>query len=173
MRFFIIFKKEKYWHYNDSVRPIINFLLIIGLLFIGICWRYLNMNSYKHLKNVLFHNIKNLSDVCSIFCVNPDTDFTRNRKLDFETTMKIVLCMGASPIQMSFLNSMTSLSILLLLLHLFRPEARSSLKLSRLCLMASTKRHSRKSYIMAIGYWPSMAVNCLLIIPSLMMKQRY
>ena len=57
------------------------------------------MNSYKHLKNVLFHNIKNLSDVCSIFCVNPDTDFTRNRKLDFETTMKIVLCMGASPIK--------------------------------------------------------------------------
>lgn len=57
------------------------------------------MNSYKHLKNVLFHNIKNLSDVCSIFCVDPDTDFTRNRKLDFETTMKIVLCMGASPIK--------------------------------------------------------------------------
>ena len=57
------------------------------------------MNSYKHLKNVLFHNIKNLFDVCSIFCVNPDTDFTRNRKLDFETTMKIVLCMGASPIK--------------------------------------------------------------------------
>ena len=57
------------------------------------------MNSYKHLKNVLFHNIKNLSDVCSIFCVNPDTDFTRNRMLDFETTMKIVLCMGASPIK--------------------------------------------------------------------------
>ena len=57
------------------------------------------MNNYKHLKNVLFHNIKNLSDVCSIFCVNPDTDFTRNRKLDFETTMKIVLCMGASPIK--------------------------------------------------------------------------
>ena len=57
------------------------------------------MNSYKHLKNVLFHIINNLSNVCSIFCVNPDTDFTRNRKLDFETTMKIVLCMGASPIK--------------------------------------------------------------------------
>ena len=57
------------------------------------------MNNYKHLKNVLFHNIKNLFDVCSIFCINPDTDFTRNRKLDFETTMKIVLCMGASPIK--------------------------------------------------------------------------
>ena len=52
------------------------------------------MNSYKHLKNVLFHNIKTLSQVCSIFCVNPDADFTRNRKLDFETFMKIILCMG-------------------------------------------------------------------------------
>ena len=173
MRFFIIFKKEKYWHYNDSVRPIINFLLIIGLLFIGICWRYLNMNSYKHLKNVLFHNIKNLSDVCSIFCVNPDTDFTRNRKLDFETTMKIVLCMGASPIQMSFLNSMTFLLLHLLLLPLSRLEARLSLKHSGLCLTASTIILSRKSYIMVTGYWPLMAVNSLLIIPSLMMKQRY
>lgn len=57
------------------------------------------MNSYKHLKNVLFHNIKTLSQVCSIFCVNPDADFTRNRKLDFETIMKIILCMGASPIK--------------------------------------------------------------------------
>ena len=57
------------------------------------------MNSYKHLKNVLFHNIKTLSQVCSIFCVNPDADFTRNRKLDFETIMKIILCMGASSIK--------------------------------------------------------------------------
>ena len=57
------------------------------------------MNSYKHLKNVLFHIINNLSNVCSIFCVNPDTDFTRNRKLDFKTIMKIILCMGASSIK--------------------------------------------------------------------------
>ena len=57
------------------------------------------MNNYKHLKNVLFHIIKNLSDVCSIFCVNPDADFTRNRKLDFETIMKIILCMGSSSIK--------------------------------------------------------------------------
>ena len=95
MRFFIIFKKE-----TMIVCGLLSILLlIIGLLFIGICWRYLNMNNYKYLKNVLFQNIKNLFDVCSIFCVNPDTDFTRNRKLDFETTMKIVLCMGASPIK--------------------------------------------------------------------------
>ena len=57
------------------------------------------MNSYKHLKNVLFRIIKNLSNICSIFCVNPDTDFTRNRKLDFKTIMKIILCMGASSIK--------------------------------------------------------------------------
>lgn len=95
MRFFIIFKKE-----TMIVCGLLSILLlIIGLLFIGICWRYLNMNNYKYLENVLFQNIKNLFDVCSIFCVNPDTDFTRNRMLDFETTMKIVLCMGASPIK--------------------------------------------------------------------------
>ena len=138
MRFFIIFKKE-----TMIVCGLLSILLlIIGLLFIGICWRYLNMNNYKYLKNVLFQNIKNLFDVCSIFCVNPDTDFTRNRKLDFETTMKILLS------RMSFLNSMTFLLLHLLLLPLSRLEAKSSLKLSRLYLMASGTM-SRKS---AIGH---------------------
>src|SRR5699024_8863051 len=129
------------------------------------------MNSYKHLKNVLFHNIKTLSQVCSIFCVNPDADFTRNRKLDFETIMKIILCMGASSIKDELLKFNDFSMILLLPLPLFRPEARSSLKLSKLCLMDSTKKLSRKSYFMATGYWPLLAVNCLLTIPSLTMKQ--
>lgn len=51
------------------------------------------MNNYKHLKNVLNHNIKKLSEVSSLFCENPETDFTRNRKLNFETTIKNIICM--------------------------------------------------------------------------------
>lgn len=51
------------------------------------------MNNYKHLKNVLNYNVKKLADVSSLFCENPDSDFTRHRKFDFETTMKNVICM--------------------------------------------------------------------------------
>lgn len=63
------------------------------------------MNSYKHLKTVLFHGISRLNDVRSIFCINPDTDFTRNRKLDFQTTLKIILSMGSSSIRDELLKS--------------------------------------------------------------------
>lgn len=134
-------------------------LLIIGQLFIGICWRYLNMNSYKHLKNVLFHNIKNLSDVCSIFCINPDTDFTRNRKLDFETTMMIVLCMGASPIRDELLKfndfsiDTPSASAFVQARSKIKPEAFKTLFDG-----FNTKTMKKKLY-------------CLLTIPSLMTKQ--
>lgn len=51
------------------------------------------MNTYKHLKNVLDYNIKKLAVCPSLFCENPETDFTRNRKLDFETIMKNIICM--------------------------------------------------------------------------------
>lgn len=51
------------------------------------------MNNYKHLKNVLNYNIKKLADVSSLFCENAVTDFSRNRKLSFETTIKNIICM--------------------------------------------------------------------------------
>lgn len=129
------------------------------------------MNSYKHLKNVLFHNIKTLSQVCSIFCVNPDADFTRNRKLDFETIMKIILCMGASSIKDELLKfndfsiDTPSASAFVQARSKIKPEAFKAL------FDGFNKKLSRKSYFMATGYWPLMAVNCLLTIPSLTMKQ--
>lgn len=57
------------------------------------------MNNYKHLKNVLNYNIKKLSEVSSLFCENAKTDFTRNRKLNFETTVKNIICMEAGSIK--------------------------------------------------------------------------
>ena len=51
------------------------------------------MNNYKHLKNVLNYSIKKMVEVRSIFCENSVTDFTPNRKLTFETTLKNVICM--------------------------------------------------------------------------------
>lgn len=51
------------------------------------------MNNYKHLKNVLNYNIKKMAECSSLFCGNSEVDFTRNRKLNFETTIENVICM--------------------------------------------------------------------------------
>lgn len=78
---------------------IINKRLIITQLFITICQRRKNMNTYKHLKNVLDYNIRKLAEVSSIFCENPECDFTRERKLNFETTLKYIICMETGSIK--------------------------------------------------------------------------
>lgn len=57
------------------------------------------MNNFKHLKNVLNYNIKKLNDCASLFCENPDKDFTRNRILNFETVIKNVICMEAGSLK--------------------------------------------------------------------------
>lgn len=51
------------------------------------------MNNFKHLKNILNYTIKKLDDVSSLFAENPETDFARYRKLDFEIVMKSIICM--------------------------------------------------------------------------------
>ncbi|MGN1277415.1 MAG: IS4 family transposase [Floccifex sp.] len=57
------------------------------------------MNNFKHLKNVLNYSIKKLNDCASLFCENPDKDFTRNRVLNFETTIKNIICMEAGSLK--------------------------------------------------------------------------
>lgn len=57
------------------------------------------MNSYKHLKNVLNYIIKKMDDVYTIFCENAKSNFTRHRKLNFETTMKNIICMKTGSIK--------------------------------------------------------------------------
>jgi len=57
------------------------------------------MNNFKHLKNVLNYNIKKMAQSSSIFCENPEKDFTRNRKLDFETLMKLIICMESGSLK--------------------------------------------------------------------------
>lgn len=51
------------------------------------------MNSYKHLKNVLNYILDKMNQFSSLFCENPETDSTRNRKLNFLTAMKNIICM--------------------------------------------------------------------------------
>ena len=57
------------------------------------------MNSYKHLKNVFNYNLNKMVEFCSIFCENPEKDFTRDRKLNFETTMRNVICMESGSLK--------------------------------------------------------------------------
>ena len=35
----------------------------------------------------------------SIFCENPEKDFTRNKKLSFQITMKNIICMESSSLK--------------------------------------------------------------------------
>lgn len=44
-----------------------------------------SMNNAKHLNSVLNHTIKTISDSRSLFVLNPETDFTRVRKINFDT----------------------------------------------------------------------------------------
>lgn len=148
MRFFIIFKKEKYWHYNDSMRPIINFIIDNR----PIVYRYM-LKVLKHIPiNILktfFFRISKiflmsaLSSVSTLILISPETE-SLTLKQPWRLSFVWVLLLS----RMSFLNSMTFLLLHLLLLPLSRLEAKSSLKLSRLYLMASGTM-SRKS---AIGH---------------------
>lgn len=57
------------------------------------------MNNSKHLRNILNHVISVVSNSPSLFSVNPKSDFTRNRKLSFETVIKNVICMEAGSLK--------------------------------------------------------------------------
>ncbi len=76
--FFIIFQKKSI-NFVAIVCDQLSILLIIGQVFIHIYWRYLNTITISILKMFFFTISKNLSEACSIFCVNPDSDFTRNK----------------------------------------------------------------------------------------------
>lgn len=57
------------------------------------------MNNARYLKQTLLNLIDKLSQEHREFLFNPDIDFTRNRKLPFETLVKFILCMEAGPIK--------------------------------------------------------------------------
>ena len=48
--------------------------------------------------------IKKISEYSSLFCENPEVDFTRNRKLNFETTIKNVICMETGSLKNELLK---------------------------------------------------------------------
>lgn len=63
------------------------------------------MNSYAtEVKGTLFQLINSLSDVSYLFCKNPRTDFTRNRKLTFKTMIHMMLTMEGSSLSKEMLE---------------------------------------------------------------------
>jgi hypothetical protein len=62
-------------------------------------------NTYaKKIKKNLFNEIHEMSLYPSLFVNNPDTDFTRNRKLNFETFLKFTLSMEGGSVRKELLD---------------------------------------------------------------------
>ena len=47
----------------------------------------------KHIKKLLMSEIKNVANEPHNYCTNPDTDFTRNRKLSMEKMLQGIIGM--------------------------------------------------------------------------------
>ena len=73
--------------------------LIIGQLFIGICFLEVLMNNYKSLKKQLKFCIKTMNDFSSLFVVDSNKDFTRKRKHLFGSTLFNVLLLESGSLK--------------------------------------------------------------------------
>lgn len=63
------------------------------------------MNDYATtVKNTLFKLVNEMSEVSYLFAQNPENDFTRNRKLNFETLIKFFLSMEGSSLSKEILE---------------------------------------------------------------------
>ena len=63
------------------------------------------MNDYATtVKNTLFKLVDEMSEVSYLFAQNPEIDFTRNRKLNFETLIKFFLSMEGSSLSKEILE---------------------------------------------------------------------
>ena len=58
-----------------------------------------SMNNSKHLKKLLNRAISIVSNSPSLFVFNPETDFTRDRLLTFETVIKNIICMESGSLR--------------------------------------------------------------------------
>lgn len=58
----------------------------------------------SNTRELLFNIIKKVEQSRSLFVVNPEKDFTRKRKIDFETFMRMTLCMTGSSLNKELLD---------------------------------------------------------------------
>ena len=57
------------------------------------------MNNSKQLQKKLNTAISIVSDSRSLFVMNPETDFTRDRSLSFETVLRDIICMESGSLK--------------------------------------------------------------------------
>lgn len=62
-------------------------------------WEVLSMNNSKHLRKAFDYAISTVSDSPSLFVMNPESDFTRNRLLEFRSVMNNIICMEAGSLK--------------------------------------------------------------------------
>jgi hypothetical protein len=63
------------------------------------------MNSFANVvKSNLLDQLKNLNEIRSLFVSDPERDFTRKRKLDFQETIRILLSMGGQSLNIELLE---------------------------------------------------------------------
>lgn len=58
----------------------------------------------SNTREILFNTIKKVEQCRSLFLLNPESDFTRKRKIDFETFIKMTLSMGGSSLKKELLD---------------------------------------------------------------------
>ena len=102
-----------------------------------------------------------MAEVRSIFCDNAETNFIRNRKLTFETTIKNIICMetGSLKDELLKLNDYSIETPTLLLLY--RQEMKLKQRHLKHCLIISTLKLIAINCIKDIGLSRLMVVNCL------------
>lgn len=61
-------------------------------------------NYIETVKDSLFKSISNLDEISSLFILHPEKDFTRKRKLDFQTLIKTLLTMSGSSLNKELLD---------------------------------------------------------------------
>ena len=100
------------------------------------------MKNYPvHLRNLLNSVIREIAKHPERFCVNPGTDFTRNRKLPFEKVLSLLLKMGGHSLRdemldhLEFKDSPASVSALVQQRNKILPEAMEYLfrRFTQLC----------------------------------------
>lgn len=64
----------------------------------------MNQNYLSNLKNTLNQCINELDEIHALFCQNPESDFTRNRKLDFQQYVKFMLLMQSKSVSNELLD---------------------------------------------------------------------
>ena len=78
------------------------------------------MNNFETLKKALDLEVKNLDGIKSLFVMDSESNFTRNRKLSFVDVINTVITLEAGSMKDELLRNICIQLILLLLLLLYR-----------------------------------------------------